>query len=41
MFGIGISCLVQNEDTSVNKDSHSSCNCCVDSLTSVIAFTIS
>ena len=45
MFEIGISCVVQNEDTSINKDIHSSslitCNRCLDTLTRSIAFTIS
>ena len=45
MFKIGISCVVQNEGTSVNKDIHSSflitCNRCLDTLTRSIAFTIS
>ena len=45
MFKIGISCVVQNEDTSINTDIHSSslitCNRCLDTLTRSIAFTIS
>ena len=45
MFEIGISWVVQNEDTSVNKDIHSSslitCNRYLDTLTRSIAFTIS
>ena len=41
MFKIGISCVVQNEDTLVNKYIHSSslitCNRCLDTLTRSIA----
>ena len=45
MFGIEILCLIQNEDTLINKTSHLSylivCNRCLDTLTSVIVVTIS
>ena len=45
MLKAGISCVVQNEDTSVNKDIHLSsfitCNRCLNTLTKSIAFTIS